>query len=147
MDWMRGEAMSKHATGSPERAPSTAIKGLGEVALRVKNIELMHNFYENVVNLELLKRFPKSAFFRIAEGVGGHTQVFVLFERPLTGGTTLDHVAFSILLEDFESEKRRVEDLGIPIVTDEHDWVHWRSFYIDDPEGNKVEWVCFDPDV
>lgn len=115
----------------------------------------MHRFYEEVVGLELMKRFPKSAFFRIAEGIGGHTQVFVLFERPedpaaegpRASATTLDHVAFTVLLDGFEAEKRRLEDLGIPMETAEHEWVHWRSFYIKDPEGNEVEWVCYDPDV
>lgn len=32
-----------------------AIKALGEVALRVSNINPMHDFYEDVVGLELLK--------------------------------------------------------------------------------------------
>ncbi len=132
-----------------------AIKALGEVALRVRNLDRMHSFYEVVVGLELLKRFPNSAFFRVAEGVGGHTQVFVLFDRSDDSGsgtidenaTTLDHVAFTVLLEDFEAERQRIEQLGIPLVTHEHDWVHWRSFYVTDPEGNEVEWVCYDRDV
>ncbi len=132
-----------------------AIKALGEVALRVRNLDQMHSFYQDVVGLDLLKRFPNSAFFNVAEGVGGHTQVFVLFDRsndPQSSridenATTLDHVAFTVLLEDFEAEKERIDKLGIPLVTAEHEWVHWRSFYIKDPEGNEVEWVCYDQDV
>ncbi len=127
---------------------------MGEVALKVQHLEEMQSFYQEVVGLELMKRFPNSAFFRVAEGIGGHTQVFVLFKRGDTESrgadrraTTLDHVAFTVLLDDFESEKTRVEQLGVPVVTHEHDWVHWRSFYIKDPEGNEVEWVAFDPTV
>lgn len=140
-----------------ERVPSAArpIKALGEVALRVKNLDWMQSFYQEVVGLELLKRFPRSAFFRISEGVGGHTQVVALFDRSEneqsrevdSERTTLDHVAFTVLLDDFVAEKKRVEDLGVAVVTDEHEWVHWRSFYINDPEGNEVEWVCYDPAV
>lgn len=131
-----------------------AIKSLGEIALRVADLDQMQSFYENVVGLNLMQRFPTSAFFRIAEGVGGHTQVFALFDRSSEGGsepdaetTTVDHIAFSVLLEDFYAEKNRVEQLGIPTRTAEHEWVHWRSFYVNDPEGNVVEWVCYDPDV
>jgi hypothetical protein len=29
----------------------------------------------------------------------------------------------------------------------EHAWVRWRSLYVDDPEGNTVEWVCYDVSV
>lgn len=132
-----------------------AIRALGEVALRVKDLDRMQSFYERTVGLELMKRFPKSAFFRVAQGVGGHTQVFVLFDRsgdPESNGitakaTTLHHVAFTVLLKDFEAEKNRLAALGVPMFTDEHEWVHWRSFYVNDPEGNLVEWVCYDPDA
>lgn len=130
------------------------IRGLGEIALRVTDLDRMQAFYEQIVGLQLMKRFPTSAFFRIAEGVGGHTQILALFdrgdrrfssdERP---PTTLDHLAFAIVQEDFADEKRRIEELRVPMEFAEHSWVQWRSFYISDPEGNKVEWVCFDASV
>lgn len=112
----------------------------------------MQSFYEDVVGLPLMERFPKAAFFRVGEGVGGHTQVFVLFDRgdatsARPAGTTLDHVAFTVLREHFEAERARVERLGLPVQTAEHRWVQWRSFYVKDPEDNEVEWVCYDPDV
>jgi catechol 2,3-dioxygenase len=59
----------------------------------------------------------------------------------------VDHIAFEIDLADFESEKQRLEQQGISVTTAEHPWVHWRSLYISDPEGNMVEYVCFDPSV
>jgi len=31
------------------------IKGLGEVSIRVRNLDAMHKFYEEVVGLEVLK--------------------------------------------------------------------------------------------
>lgn len=125
---------------------------LGEVALRVADLDAMQAFYENVVGLELMKRFPRSAFFRLAEGIEGHTPVFVLFDRSGDPGfrglsselTTLDHVAFTIAKEDFAVEKERLESLGLEVDTAEHEWVHWRSLYVRDPEGNLVEWVCYD---
>jgi len=131
------------------------IKVLGEIALRVENLDTMQRFYEEVVGLELLKRFPNSAFFKIAEGYGGHTQVLALFDRTAepnyqrlsAARTTIDHIAFTIDLANFELEKSRLEQFGQPVRTSEHAWVHWRSLYIDDPEGNTVEFVCYDESV
>ena len=132
-----------------------AIRGLGEIALRVADPDRMQAFYQEVIGLELLRRFPRSAFFRLADGVAGHTQILALFDRTAEPGyqglssahTTVDHLAFAIALEDFAAEKARLEAAGLRVETAEHAWVHWRSLYVSDPEGNRVELVCFDPSV
>ena len=131
------------------------VKGLGEIALRVNNLDIMQKFYEQVVGLEVLQRSDDAVFFKIADGYGGHTQVVVLFDRskqPSYSGidaakSTVDHIALEIDLADFEAEKRRLEGMGILTRTAEHAWCHWRSLYFKDPEGNEVELVCYDQDV
>jgi catechol-2,3-dioxygenase len=133
----------------------TPIRGLGEIALRVRDLDAMQKFYEDVIGLQLLRRFPNSAFFKIAEGHGGHTQVLALFDRasesknqaPEPPSSSLDHVAFEISLADFAGEMARLKSLGVEVETAEHAWVHWRSLYVTDPEGNSVELVCHDPAV
>ncbi len=133
----------------------TSVRGLGEIALRVKNLDTMQSFYEDVIGLPLMTRFPNVAFLKIADGYGGHTQVLALFDRSSSPGyrgtdaaiSTIDHVAFEIPLADFESEKERLEGLGLQVETAEHTWVHWRSLYVTDPEGNEVELVCYDSSV
>jgi len=137
---------------APAQGP---VKALGEIALRVENLEDMQQFYETVIGLPLLKRFDNSAFFKIAEGFEGHTQILALFDRTEGPGysgldpekTTVDHLAFTISLSDFEPEKKRLEQLGLEVHTAEHTWVHWRSLYVNDPEGNHVEFVCYDERV
>ncbi len=131
------------------------IKGLAEIALRVRDLDAMQRFYADVIGLDLMKRFEHAAFFRIAPGVLGHTQVLALFDRaaepgyqaPRAAASTVDHLAFGIALTDFDAEKARLERLGLAVETAQHDWVHWRSLYVPDPEGNTVELVCFDPAV
>ncbi len=133
----------------------SSIKGLGEIALRVENLDEMQKFYEQVIGLPLMQRFAKSAFFKIADGFAGHTQILALFDRADTENytgldsekTTVDHIAFAISLADFEAEVRRLEQHGLQVDTAEHAWVHWRSLYVNDPEGNLVEFVCYDVDV
>jgi catechol 2,3-dioxygenase len=76
--------------------------------------------------------------------------VLALFERKTPveqAHSTLDHLAFTIALADYEAEKRRLEALGLSVRTATHEWVHWRSLYIADPDGNEVAPVCYDPQV
>ena len=130
----------------------TSVRGLGEIAFRVNNLDAMQRFYEQVIGLPLMTRVPDCAFFKIADGYGGHTQVLALFDRshsPSYRGidaatSTIDHIAFEIPLADFADERKRLESLGLQVETADHAWVHWRSLYVSDPEGNQVELVCYD---
>lgn len=127
-----------------------AVRALGEVALRVNRLDDMQAFYSTVVGLELMRRFEHAAFFRIADGYAGHTAVIALFDRSSPAEqerSTLDHVAFTIAREDYEPQKQRLEALGLTVTTARHDWVNWRSIYVHDPEGNTVEFVCYDPEI
>lgn len=129
---------------------ATAVRALGEVALRVNDLDKSQIFYRDVIGLELMRRFDQAAFFRIADGYAGHTTILALFDRKAPveqARTTIDHIAFTIAIEDFEAEKQRLESLGLSVSTATHEWVHWRSLYVQDPDGNQVELVCHDPDV
>jgi catechol-2,3-dioxygenase len=133
----------------------TTVRGLGEIALRVNDLDAKQKFYEEVIGLPLMTRFPSIAFFQIADGYGGHAQVLALFDRSQSPGyqkanpatSTIDHSAFEIPLADFAHELKRLRDLGLQVETAEHAWVHWRSLYVTDPEGNQVELVCYDGSV
>ncbi len=127
---LKGEAMNR---------PDRSIKGLGEVSIRVRDLDAMHKFYEEVVGLEVLptggcaRRDESSVFFKIAEGYGGHTQNLALFGASNTmfldnkavqlnsQETTLHHIALNVSLEDFESEKMRLEDLGFKVNATVHE--------------------------
>ena len=135
------------------------IKGLGEVSIRVRDLGAMQKFYEEVVGLEVLRREESFVFFKIAEGYGGHTQNLALFgadnldflenkAREIgSEKSTLHHIALNIALEDYEAEKKRLEGLGLHVDATDHAWLHVRSLYFPDPEGNLLEFVCFDGSV
>ena len=94
---------------------------MGEIALRVNNLPQMSRFYQDVLGL---------------------------FDRSVPVGpehTTVDHLAFTISLVDYDLERRRLEGLGLKVTVKNHDWVRWRSLYFLDPEGNQLELVCYDP--
>ena len=133
----------------------TAIEALGEIAFRTERLDEMAEFYGEVLGLERIDDPPNetSAFFRVAEGASGHTQVLVLFDRsgsedyvpPTPDRTTVDHIAFGIDQSDFDAEAERLEELGYDLDYAFHRWVEWRSLYLQDPDDNRVELVCHDP--
>jgi catechol 2,3-dioxygenase-like lactoylglutathione lyase family enzyme len=132
------------------------------VSIRVRDLDAMQKFYEEVVGLEVLRREESYVFFKVAEGYGGHTQNLALFEASNTmflenkavqlnsQETTLHHIALNIALEDFEPEKMRLEGLGLKVDATVHEWLHVHSLYFPDPErcpepvegGNLLEFVC-----
>jgi catechol 2,3-dioxygenase-like lactoylglutathione lyase family enzyme len=130
--------------------PDHRIKGLGEVSIRVRDLAAMCAFYEDVVGLEVLRREESFVFFEIAEGYGGHSQNLALFdasERTLlewksqtlsSDQSTLHHIALNIDLEDYESEMRRLQGLGLDVQATEHPWIHVRSLYF--PTRREICW-------
>src|SRR5690349_8576150 len=112
--------MSPHL--SPFLAPvsyaaivSGKIKHLGELVLRVDDLETMRRFYEDVVGLELFadESDEGRVFLRIADAVDGHPQLLGLFVRPKPEHDPqrkiMDHFAFVIDREDYADEFRRLE--------------------------------------
>ena len=61
-----------------------------------------------------------------------------IYSRNLDA-TTLHHIALNVALEDLESEKRRLDGLGLKAHAMEHEWIHVRSMYFRDPEENLLE--------
>ena len=78
-------------------------------------------------------------FFKVAEGYVGHSQNLSLFDASNimfldnkavqlnSQETTLHHIALNVALEDFESEKLRLEGLGLKVNATVHEWLHVRS--------------------
>ncbi len=140
-------------------SPTGRIKGLGEVSIRVRDLDTMQQFYAEVIGLEVLRREESYVFFKIAEGYGGHTQNLALFDAGNLGfietkapqvepdTTTLHHIALNVAREDFETERKRLDDLGLRVEAVDHPWLHVRSLYFSDPEGNLLEFVCYDESV
>jgi catechol 2,3-dioxygenase-like lactoylglutathione lyase family enzyme len=57
------------------------------------------------------------------------------------------HIALNVDLQEYEPELERLEGLGLDVKATEHPWLHVRSLYFPDPEGNLVELVCRDERV
>jgi catechol-2,3-dioxygenase len=130
---------------------------IAEVGLRVKDLMRMVAFYQHTLGLEIVRAYPMHVFLRAGEldsplGHGGHPQLLVLFDRSVRleiDLTTLDHLAFEIPLDKYETERTRLQGLGLELVektwSGEYAWLRARSMFFDDPEGNTIELIAHDP--
>jgi len=60
---------------------------------------------------------------------------------------TLHHFAFVLDQKDFESERERLQAKNLNLHFAEHPQFGWRSIYLFDPDGNSVEFVCYDSSI
>jgi catechol-2,3-dioxygenase len=141
--------------------PNQSITGIAEISLRVHDLGLMRRFYEQVLGLEVLRENKHGKGTAVFYAVGPGDDNLALFEETMIDwytrdkspqidprGTTLAHFALSLALDDFESEKKRLEQLGVEILeSSTSSWLHCRMFYFFDPEGNLIEFKSHDESV
>jgi catechol 2,3-dioxygenase-like lactoylglutathione lyase family enzyme len=127
----------------------TAVRGVAEIVLAAHDMERMLAFYEGVLGLERLSAAPevKPVFFRVAPGQAGIPQMLVVVPLgpntpPFSGPRSLHHLALELAPEDFDAERARLSGLGYTIREGKHPVVPSRTMYVDDPEGNEVEFIC-----
>lgn len=131
--------------------PPFRVHQLGEIAIRCRDIDVMFEFYRDIVGLEVLRdtRDDGIAFFRICAGFGGHTTVLTLFasgpDVPGPGaGSSLHHLALTVAHDEQEAVRQWLGDNAIDYQVEIFDWIGWRGIFIKDPEGNTVEFVAAD---
>ncbi|WP_440117263.1 VOC family protein [Paenibacillus sp. QZ-Y1] len=123
---------------STYQIPATA--HLGEVSLRISNLERSIQFYTEVVGLQLLERSEKVATMT-ADGKQSLLRLEQLTEAvtmPVRSTSGLYH--FAILLPDRKSlglALRNLAESGIEIGQGDH--LVSEAFYISDPDQNGIE--------
>lgn len=131
------------------------VGGLGEVAIRCRDFAAMVAFYRDVIGLAPLdgNYSDQIKFFRIAEGVAGHTAVLALFDKALGGAddmveggpaSTLHHIALSLPAEQQDAVRAWYDHLGQDYSVQDFGWIGWRGIFTRDPDGNTVELVAYD---
>jgi catechol 2,3-dioxygenase-like lactoylglutathione lyase family enzyme len=138
------------------------VRALGEIAIRCIDLDAMVAFYRDVIGLAPMNdpENGRIVFFRIADGIGGHTAVLALFRHdivaagrtpaadqpPVTGaGSSLHHLALSLPWEEQDAVIAWYDTLGRDYTVETFDWVGWRGVFTRDPDGNTVELVAKDP--
>jgi catechol 2,3-dioxygenase len=126
------------------------IRGLAEIVLLVQDVERSLAFYRDLLGLTVIS--PEGlpvAFLRVGEDRGGVPQQIVLVPRPrdvepaaTREARDLHHIGLEVAREEYEAERERIAQLGIPIRGGQHPFLPVEAFYIDDPDGNEVEIVA-----
>lgn len=131
---------------------------VGEVVLRVADLPRAMAFYRDILGLQLIRVMHDAiAFMRVADGVEGHTQIIGLFHHDWPSnrqgktwnGTDqersgLHHFAIEISLGRYDDVLAWLTRMDLTPNTQTHPWIGWRSIYVSDPDGNTVEFVCYD---
>ena len=153
----------------------TAITGVAEIVLSVRDLPRMRQFYEEVLGFALLSQAchengmqpdadgePTIAFLTIAEldtplGRHGHPQLLALIDyqrhvfakRQFDGHeqskSTLNHLAFEIPPARYEAERDRLEALGLQPRSMQFPAMSAHALFFHDPEGNELELICHNP--
>jgi len=112
------------------------IRGIYEIAIRVKDLARAEAFYAGTLGLtEGLRDSKRNWLFLWA---GGNAGMIVLQEDQ--GDWPKQHFAFTVNDADLERAAQLLTEKGVavsePVV---HDWMPSRSIYFDDPDGHSLE--------
>jgi lactoylglutathione lyase len=112
------------------------LRGVYEIAIRVKDLARAEAFYRNVLSLEVGLRDEKRNWVFLR--VGGSRGMVVLQEDE--GEWPLQHFAFAIDEVDLDRAATSLREQGVevtgPVV---HQWMSARSLYFADPDGHSLE--------
>jgi catechol 2,3-dioxygenase-like lactoylglutathione lyase family enzyme len=132
---------------------------IAELGLRVTDLSRAVAFYQGILGLEIVRVYPTIVFLKVGEldsplGRNGHPQLLVLFDRKVKldiALTTVDHFAFEISLEQYPTERERLQQMGLELTEriwqGEYAWLQARSVFFDDPDGNTIELIAHDPNA
>jgi len=115
------------------------IKGLYEIAIRVKDLARAESFYTSVLGLEEgLRDDRRNWLFMWA---GGKAGMIVLQEDK--GEWPLQHFAFTIDEPDLTRAAALLAEKGVAVSAPVyHEWMNSTSLYFKDPDGHDLELIA-----
>lgn len=127
------------------------IVGISEIVLWTADKERALHFYRDLLGLEIIS--PPSlpnAFLKVGEGNAGIPQMIVLVPKSdevkgRPSGYQLHHLAFELPEEAFSAQHAALVAAGYSPRPGKHPVLASRTMYVDDPDGNEVEFICRAP--
>ena len=127
------------------------VVGISEIVLWTANKERALQFYRDLIGLEVISP-PTLAntFLKAGEGNAGIPQMIVLVPKSdevkaKPFGYQLHHMAFELPEEAFDAQHDAFVADGYRPRGGKHPVLASRTMYIDDPDGNEVEFICRAP--
>ncbi len=127
------------------------IVGISEIVLWTADKERALQFYRDLLGLEVISppAMPNT-FLKVAEGHAGIPQMIVLVPKTedvkaRPSGFQLHHMAFELPDADFDRQHSVLVAAGYTPRDGKHPVLASRTMYVDDPDGNEVEFICHAP--
>lgn len=128
-----------------------AVVGISEIVLWIADKERSLAFYRDLLGLEVIS--PPSlpnVFLKVGEGHAGIPQMIVLVPkndevRARPSGYQLHHMALELPEDAFEAQREAFVAAGYQPRGGKHPVLASRTMYVDDPDGNEVEFICRAP--
>ena len=115
------------------------IKGVYEIAVKVKDLPRAEAFYKDVLGLEEgIRDDSRNYLFLYA---GGRDGMVVLQEDK--GDWPKQHFAFTVNEADLERASAMLKEKGVSVSEPVfHEWMKSVSVYFDDPDGHALELIA-----
>jgi catechol 2,3-dioxygenase-like lactoylglutathione lyase family enzyme len=132
----------------------TMIRGLAEIVLSVHDLAASLRFYRDTLGLALVSEPDfRPVFLRAGDPAVMVPQLVVFVSLPAgtppfpaaKPGRTLHHLAFELAPADFDAMHDYLAAQGHAIRTGQHPVIPSRTMYVDDPDGNEVEFIAGTP--
>lgn len=127
------------------------IVGISEIVLWTADQPAALRFYRDLLGLEVMSPpgLP-NVFLRVADGHAGVPQMIVLVPKPEAikaqpAGNQLHHLAFELPPDQFDAQHAALSAAGYQPRGGKHPVIASRTLYVDDPDGNEVEFICQAP--
>jgi catechol-2,3-dioxygenase len=124
------------------------VVGISEIVLWTADKEKALHFYHNLLGLEVISppTLP-NVFLKAGDGTTGIPQMIVLVPKTdaikaKPSGYQLNHMAFELPADQFDAQYETLVAAGYKPRDGRHPVLASRTMYIDDPDGNEVEFIC-----
>lgn len=124
------------------------VVGISEIVLWTAHKEQALGFYRDLLGLELISppHLPNT-FLKVGEGQAGIPQMIVLVPKPADiqarpSGYQLHHLALELPPDAFDTLHEALVAAGFTPRGGQHPVLQSRTMYVDDPDGNEVEFIC-----
>lgn len=127
------------------------VVGISEIVLWTADKQRALEFYQGLLGLEVISPTTlRNVFLKIGEGNAGIPQMIVLVPmseevKAKPRGYQLNHMALELPEEAFDAQREAFIQAGYQPRDGKHPVLASRTMYIDDPDGNEVEFICRAP--
>lgn len=126
----------------------TEVVGIAEIVLWTSDKEKALRFYRDLLGLKVISpsHLP-NVFLRVGDGNAGIPQMLVLVPKSeevkaKPSGYQLHHLALELPEDRFDAQNDALVAAGYKPRGGKHPVLASRTMYVDDPDGNEVEFIC-----